>query len=217
MTTTELSEVIRKHGLWLKAPEVGTRADLSGADLRGADLRGAVLRGAVLSGADLSGADLRDAVLSGAVLRGADLRDADLSGADLSGADLSGAVLRDAVLSGADLSGAVLRGAKNLPLIEPIPEFRGKLLAAITAEGCKIDMQDWHKCDTVHCLAGWAVTTHPQGRLLESIYRTPTAAALILNACGLDIPHFYDTSEGCDIRAINWLKGLGQVDTPNAN
>jgi hypothetical protein len=89
-----LSEIVEKHGKWLRDEEGGERwscpidADLSGADL---------------SGADLSGANLSDADLSGANLRRADLRRADLSGANLSGANLSGA----------NLSGANLSGAKN--------------------------------------------------------------------------------------------------------
>ena len=119
-----ISEILRKHKLWLKGEDGGERADLSGANLSGADLSGAdlsgadlrvadligaSLRGADLSGADLSGADLSGANLIGASLRGADLSDADLSGADLIGADLRGADLSGADLSGADLSGADLR------------------------------------------------------------------------------------------------------------
>ena len=119
-----LSEIVEKHGKWLRDEKGGERwscpiganlrrADLSDADLSGANLRRADLSGADLSGADLSGADLRRADLSGADLSGADLSDANLSGADLSDANLSGANLSGADLSGADLSGADLSGAKN--------------------------------------------------------------------------------------------------------
>ena len=61
-------------------------------------------------------------------------------------------------------------------------------------------MDSWHACETTHCLAGWVVTIHKQGELLESIYGTGTAGALILNACGEKIPDFYDTTEGADER-----------------
>ena len=90
----ELTEILRKHKMWLSGEAGGIRADLSWAvlceaDLRGADLCRANLRGANLRGAVLSKADLSWAVLRGADLRGADLSKADLSWADLYRADLS--------------------------------------------------------------------------------------------------------------------------------
>jgi hypothetical protein len=112
-----LSEVVEKHGKWLRNEEGGEmwscaiNADLSRANLSGADLSGANLSGANLSGADLSGADLSDADLSGANLSGANLSGANLSGANLSGANLRRADLRRADLSGANLSDADLSGA----------------------------------------------------------------------------------------------------------
>jgi uncharacterized protein YjbI with pentapeptide repeats len=87
---SELTEILRKHKLWLEGKEDGERANLSYADLSDANL----------SGANLSCADLSDANLSGANLRGADLRGADLSWANLSRANLNGATL-----SGTDLKG----------------------------------------------------------------------------------------------------------------
>ena len=73
ITSDELHEIIRKHGLWLNVEYGGEQADLRGADLRGADLRGANLSRADLSRADLSRADLSRADLSGANLSRADL------------------------------------------------------------------------------------------------------------------------------------------------
>ena len=72
----ELTEILRKHKMWLSGEAGGIRADLSRANLRGADLCGADLCEAVLCeadlcGADLRGADLYKAVLYKAVLRGA--------------------------------------------------------------------------------------------------------------------------------------------------
>ena len=88
MTRNEISEILRKHKMWIDDEEGGERANLSGANLSGANLSGANLSRADLRGADLSGADLSGANLSGANLSGANLRRADLSGADLSGANL---------------------------------------------------------------------------------------------------------------------------------
>ena len=76
--TTNLTETLRLHGLYLAGDPAGKRADLHGANLRFANLHGADLRGA-----DLSDADFRFANLHGADLRGADLHGADLRGADL--------------------------------------------------------------------------------------------------------------------------------------
>jgi len=91
MTTPNLPELLKLHGLWLQGSEKGAHANLSNADLRGADLRNANLRNADLSNANLRGADLRGADLSNADLCGANLRNADLSNANLCGANLSGA------------------------------------------------------------------------------------------------------------------------------
>jgi hypothetical protein len=180
-------------------------ADLRGAVLRNADLSGAVLRNADLRGADLSGADLSGAVLSGAVLRNAVLRNADLSGSDLRGSDLSGAVLRNAVLRnadlsgsdlrGSDLSGAVLSGSDWIPKIENI---HVAVLAAASNPGA-LDMNQWHTCDTTHCRAGWVVTLAGDGgRVLEGVYGTAAAAALIYQASDPTlecIPDFYCTND----------------------
>ena len=118
ITSDELHEIIRKHGLWLNGEYGGEQADLSWADLSWADLRGADLRGANLRGADLSEANLSEADLRGANLSEANLRGADLRGANLSWADLRGANLRGADLSGANLSEANLSGAKGLDSVK---------------------------------------------------------------------------------------------------
>ena len=132
---------------------------------------------------------VRKAVSENADLSGADLRDADLRGADLRGADLSGA----------DLSGA------KSAVFEAISKTQMK--AAICAQVCaapeKLEMDSWHTCDTVHCIAGWTTTLHPQGKLLESIYGTSAAAALILHVCEGEVPSFHSSNE----TAMQWLKG----------
>ena len=179
MTITDLKEVLQKHADWLRGNAGGVCADLSGANLRCADLSGAVLRGA-----DLSGADLR--------------------GADLSGADLSGANLRGANLRGADLSGANLSGAKAAVFAEiSKTEMKAAICAQVCATPEKLEMDSWHTCDTIHCIAGWTTTLHPQGKLLEAIYGTSAAAALILHVCEGKIPSFHSDNE----TAMKWLKG----------
>ena len=177
---------------------------LSAANLRGANLRRADLRGADLGEADLRGANLSEADLVGANLREANLVEANLVEADLRGADLRRADLREAELRGANLSGANLRGA-DLPALKQIE--KAGIRAAICEKVCEshdtLEMSRWHTCETVHCIAGWTVTLHPQGRLLESIYGTSAAAALILHVCEGEVPDFHSNNE----TAMRWIKG----------
>ena len=58
MTCTGLSEILRKHKLWLQGKDGGERANLRNANLEGADLEGADLRNANLRNANLEGADI---------------------------------------------------------------------------------------------------------------------------------------------------------------
>ena len=116
----ELTEILRKHKMWLSGEAGGIRADLSRANLYRADLSGANLRWAVLCEADLSWADL--------------------SGADLRGADLSKADIRGADLYKADLYEADLRGAKNLNFPIACPE-KGTFTAFKKAGGYIIELE----------------------------------------------------------------------------
>jgi len=74
----QLTEILEKHGKWLRDEEGGEHADLSFADLSFADLSSADLRYA-----NLSYADLRYANLSSANLSSADLRYASGNAAEL--------------------------------------------------------------------------------------------------------------------------------------
>ena len=112
---SHILRILTLHGEWLRDPDTGARAYLTGMILTGVNLSGRDLSQAHLSYADLSGADLRGAImtdvnLAGANLRGANLRGADLENADLSEADLRDAVLLDANLKGADLWRANIKG-----------------------------------------------------------------------------------------------------------
>ncbi len=109
----------------------------------------------------------------------ADLRDADLSGADL---------------SDADLSDADLRGAFGLPIATDAPARLLAVAQAALASPDALEMGSWHKCETTHCICGWA--EHLGGPL----------ARLIIQANGNDVgglmllgveahAHFYKTNE----------------------
>ena len=189
-------------GADLRVADLGG-ADLGGANLSGADLRGADLRDVNLSGADLGGANLGGANLSGANLRGANLSVADLRGADLRDVNLSGADLRDVNLSDVNLSDVNLSDAIFPPLAEIQKiSIRSMICNRVCDNPDALNMESWHTCDTVHCIAGWAVTLHPQGRLLEAIYGTSAAAALILHVCEGEVPDFYSDNE----TAMRWAK-----------
>ncbi len=162
-------------------------ANLSSADLRSADLRSADLRYADLRSADLSSANLSSANLSSANLRSADLRSADLRSADLRYADLRSA----------DLSYADLREATGLPYVPKIEKLDSKILAAIKGGGT-LEMGGWHKCETTHCRAGWAITLAGEaGKVLESMLGPAVAGTLIYNAAypGRKHPDFFTDNE----------------------
>ena len=90
--------------------------------------------------------------------------------------------LRDAVLSGAVLRDAVLSDADWIPKIENIHQ---RVLEAASQDGA-LDMATWHRngyCGTTHCRAGWVVVLAGDGgRVLEGVYGTGAAAALIYQA-----------------------------------
>jgi len=63
--------------------------------------------------------------------------------------------------------------------IKPMAELDSKVLAAINAEGCSLDVRFWHDCDTTHCRGGWEITLHPQGAELEKYFGPCMAATII--------------------------------------
>lgn len=74
ISNDELTEILRKHEMWIYGEVGGIRAYLYAADLREANLCETDLRLADLYEANLRGADLRGADLSGANLYESDLR-----------------------------------------------------------------------------------------------------------------------------------------------
>lgn len=135
---------------------------------------------------------IRRAIAAKTDLSAAELAGFCLTGVDLSGLDLSGANLCQATLCGANLSGATLP-----PDVPIIPDIDKAILAAIEAGGT-LEMGDWHKCDTTHCRAGWAVhLAGNPGYGLERQFGTSAAGALIYAASRPDmpVPDFYASNE----------------------
>lgn len=161
MTKEELARVLEDHSKYLNDPASGKRADLGEADLEGANLRRANLRYADLQYANLQDADLRDTNLQDANLQGADLQDAYLRYANLRYANLQGATLPDS------------------PTVE---KLFTKIKEAIETNGNKLEMGDWHSCETTHCMAGWAIhLVGEEGYELENKFSSSVAGALIIN------------------------------------
>ncbi len=216
MTATELSEILAKHAKWRRGEADGERAYLSGADLSRADLSRADLSDADLSDADLSDADLSGADLSRADLSRADLSRAYLSRADLSRADLSGANLSRAYLSDAIGYASAPESERTDPLPVPvIPRIHSTILAAVTAQGCSLDMRDWHSCETTHCRAGWAIhLTGAEGAALEKKYGPFIAGGMIYRASDPQhpAPHFFASTD----RAMADIKACAEREASEA-
>jgi hypothetical protein len=128
-----------------------------------------------------------------AYLTRANLTGADLTGADLSGANLTRAYLTGANLTRADLSGANLSGVIGLKIAADAP---ARLLAVARAalQPGALYMNDWHTCETTHCISGWAVHLAGEvGCVLETAVGVHMAGLYLLGveAAG----HFYDTNK----------------------
>ena len=83
-------------------------------------------------------------------------------------------------LAGANLSCASLDGAK-LPSIAKIDNLFTQIHDRIK-NGGGLEMDSWHTCETVHCIAGWAVVlAGDAGRVAENLLGTNAAGALIIN------------------------------------
>jgi hypothetical protein len=70
----------------------------------------------------------------------------------------------------------------------------------VLSDPMNLNMKIWHSCKTVHCIAGWAVTLHPDGKVLEDHFGTGNAASILLG--GDAYTHFYDSHED----ALKYLK-----------
>ena len=167
MTSEQLAEILRLHGMWLRDEEGGKRANLYGAPLGEENLIGVDLTRANLANADLEGAYLIRANLTGANLDYADLVDADLTDATLTDATFTGARLLKVNLTGANLRAANLAEIKDnmiaaiIHLPYQIPFLRQSLLdgkingatfyelreclAGTMARACDMDWQEFRR------------------------------------------------------------------------
>jgi hypothetical protein len=199
--------------------------------LDGASLNGASLDGASLNGASLDRASLNDAWLDGASLNGAWLDGASLNGASLDGALLDGASLNGASLDGAYLENAkglpsdiprtgpsepyvrkpsaaareqrMLLFRERNPDVPVVEHLDAKILAAVSDGVGKLDMSEWHKCQTTHCRAGWAIAlAGDEGRQLEERVGPQRAGIMIYRASTGRVPHFFASTE----RALEDIK-----------
>jgi hypothetical protein len=89
---------------------------------------------------------------------------------------------------------AVLVGLLDVDFA-PLPNLDAAIVAAIRAGG-ELNMGYWHSqtCGTTHCRAGWAITLHPMGRELESVFGPALAGAVIYLRCTGSVPDFFDTN-----------------------
>ena len=70
-----------------------------------------------------------------------------------------------------------------MPEVPVVENIHQKILAAIQADGNKLEMGDWHSCDTTHCRGGWAIYLAGEaGRVLEAKTNSLFAAIQILKA-----------------------------------
>lgn len=136
----ELTEILRKHEMWIYGEVGGIRANLSNTDLSRANLHLANLAMADLSGAILSSANLSGATLYKANLWLADLRWADLRMTNFRLANLSGANFYKADLYKTDLHCANLYMAKNIYFPIACPE-KGSFTAFKKANGYIVELE----------------------------------------------------------------------------
>jgi hypothetical protein len=180
-------EQLELHAKWLLCSRGGGQRLV----LRGADLRNDNLHNADLRSADLQGADLRNADLRGAKLCHANLRNADLRSADLSYTDLSFASLHEADLS----------GVNGLIIASDAADRLKAVAANALATDAALEMGAWHKCNTTHCIAGWAIHLAGEpGRLLEKLHGAAIAGLMLLGTEAYS--HFFDSNED----ARKWLQ-----------
>ena len=206
MTADQIKDMLDKHGKWRRGEAGGSRANLAGADLADANLADANLARANLARAYLAGADL-----AGANLAGADLADANLADArnipEISEiADPAESYKRTANEAEREqrrLDRMTLFRARN-PDVPVIDALDAKILHAVEHGGGSLEMGSWHRCDTTHCRAGWAI--HLAGKAgyeLERKYGSQHAGRMLYLAATGRVPHFFASNSSAldDIRA----------------
>ncbi len=154
------------------------------------------LRGAYLRGAYLRGADLRGAYLEGADLEGADLEGADLEGADLEGAKGLDANNRPIPLTAEEYQQRAVEYRQKHPEIPVVPALDSTICNIVNTGQGKLQMSNWHTCDTEHCRAGWAIhLAGDKGYDLEAKFGSRMAGGMIYRASTGRYPDFFANNE----------------------
>lgn len=110
--------------------------------------------------------------------------------------------LEAGIKSGANLRDADLSGAKWK--WTPDPELPKRVATAIIngPDGTKVDMSTWHQCETVHCIAGWAIhLSGPAGYALESLVGSEPAGCMLMPSASR---MFHSSND----EAIEWAKEI---------
>jgi hypothetical protein len=157
---------------------------------------------------------LRDAVVrrvaNRGTLRGADLRGAVLRGADLSGADLSGALGLDEngqpkPLTDADYLEIRDRFRASHPDVPIVPLLDSTICKIVNSGEGKLNMGNWHDCETTHCRAGWAIHLAGEaGYALEEKYDSERAGGMIYRASTGRWPNFFASNESALKDICEW-------------
>ncbi len=161
---------------------VGEPLDLRGADFSYADLRSTFFQ----RGTDFEGASFKNAHLVRT----------HFSGSKLVGANFIGAKLVATKFYGADLTGAIFVPGE-VPVVPDLDLEIYERTLAPPGEIGPLDMSTWHSCDTVHCLAGWAIhLAGDEGYALERAYGPEVAGTAIYAASTGSVPDLYNTDAG---------------------
>ena len=148
--------------------------------------RGYALRAAVSARANLAGADLARANLADA-----------LNVPETNGSESiqSATAKQERPPRKTDAERAADFRARN-PDIPVIESLDAKILAAIEGGKGTLDMSTWHKCETTHCRAGWAITLAGKaGAEPEEKYGPHHAGRLLCRAATGRVPHFFASNE----------------------
>ncbi len=181
ITPDELRTILEKHMAWRRGEEGGARADLAGADL---------------TRAYLADANLADADLAGAYLAGADLAGAYLAGAKNLPSGIAAVDPPEPYSRSTSAAEHAQRYRARHPEVPVVEDLDKKILEMVTVGGGTLEMESWHRCETTHCRAGWAITlAGPAGHQLELQHGPQRAGAMIYRASTGTVPHFFASNE----------------------
>jgi len=166
------------------------------------------LHNCCLDHANFSYSNLSECDISNSSLRYANLENANLDYCNLSNSDLTGVNMVDIItFKNANLINTILDYQIEEGLLE-------KVAHTILNQPDRFDMKWWHsyydeeddnlnECNTIHCIAGWAVTLSDKGKQLEDKLNSTELAGLLLLGNEAH-SHFFDSDE----QAIKWLKSI---------